>query len=79
MKGMYVMVKIHLSRLLGERRITQAELSRMTGIRPATIHELYNETAQRIKFDHLELICRCLHCQIHELIEYIPQNVCCFK
>ena len=79
MKGMYVMVKIHLSRLLGERRITQAELSRMTGIRPATIHELYNETAQRIKFDHLELICRCLHCQIHELIEYIPQNVYCFK
>lgn len=79
MKGMYVMVKIHLSCLLGERRITQAELSRMTGIRPATIHELYNETAQRIKFDHIELICRCLNCQIHELIEYIPQNVCCFK
>lgn len=51
------MVKIHLSRLLGEKRITQAELSRMTGIRPATIHELYTETAQRIKFDHIELIC----------------------
>lgn len=73
------MVKIHLSRLLGERRITQAELSRMTGIRPATIHELYNETAQRIKLSHLELICHYLNCQISDLIEYVPEHVRCFK
>lgn len=73
------MIKINLSRPLGEKHITQAELSRMTGIRPATIHELYNETAQRIKFEHIELICRCLHCQFYELIEYIPENVCCLN
>ena len=73
------MIKIHLSRLLGERRITQAELSRMTGIRPATIHELYTETAQRIKFSHLEMICRRLNCQIFDLIEYIPEKNRCLN
>lgn len=73
------MVKIHLSRILGERRITQAELSRMTGIRPATIHELYNETAQRIKISHIELICHYLNCQLFDLIEYIPDKTNCLN
>ena len=73
------MIKIHLSRLLGERCITKAELSRMTGIRPATIHELYTETAQRIKFSHLEMICRHLNCQIFDLIEYIPEKNRCLN
>ena len=39
------MVKIHLSKILGEKRWTQADLSRKTGIRPNTISELYNELA----------------------------------
>lgn len=34
------MIKIHLSDLLGKYRITQAELARKTGIRPATICEV---------------------------------------
>lgn len=31
-----IMIKIHLSTILGKYRMTQAELSRKTGIRPAT-------------------------------------------
>ena len=37
------MIKIHLSKILGIKRITQAELSRRTGIRPATISAYYHE------------------------------------
>ena len=34
------MIRIQLSRLLGEKRLTQADISRMTGIRAGTINDL---------------------------------------
>ncbi|MCI9474202.1 MAG: helix-turn-helix transcriptional regulator, partial [Flavonifractor sp.] len=42
------MVRILLSTRLGKRRLTQADLARMTGIRKNTISELYNEIATRV-------------------------------
>lgn len=68
------MIKIHLSKILGEKRLTQAELSRLTGIRPNTISEIYNELIERINIDHLDLICETLNCSISDLIEYIPNK-----
>lgn len=68
------MIRIYLSRLMGERRITQAELSRLTGIRAATIHEMYHEIIERINMDHIDLICEALHCRIDDLLEYIPNK-----
>ena len=62
------MIRIHLSRLLGERRWTQADLSRKTGIRAATINELYNGLAQRVNLEHLDLICEALDCDLSDLI-----------
>ena len=66
------MIKILLSKKLGELRITQADLARRTGIRPNTINELYHEIAYSIKFEHLEKICSVLECDISELIVWIP-------
>ncbi len=55
------MIKILLSRKLGELRWTQAELSRVTGIRPTTINELYHEFAERVNLEHLVLYPACFH------------------
>ncbi len=63
------MVVMHLSRLLGENRISQAELSRLTGIRPNTLNDLYHGVAERISFEHLDRICEALDCTITELLE----------
>ena len=68
------MVKIHLSRLLGERRWTQADLSRITGIRPSTINEWYHEIVQRLNVEHIDRICEALQCDVSELLEYIPDK-----
>lgn len=68
------LVKIHLSRLLGERRWTQADLARKTGIRPNTISEIYNELIERINIEHIDLICDALDCEISELLEHIPKR-----
>ena len=73
-KGGYIMIKIHLSRILGEKRITQAELARQTGIRPSTISEIYNEIAERLNVEYLDRICEYLDCSITDLIEYIPNR-----
>lgn len=68
------MIRIFLSRLLGERRMTQAELARKTGIRPSTISDIYNEMADRINLEHLDKICETLDCKLSELIDYYPNR-----
>lgn len=68
------MVKIHLSRLLGERRWTQADLARKTGIRPNTISELYHEFAERVNLEHIYSICNVLECDISDLLEIVPSK-----
>jgi len=68
------MIKILLSRKLGEFRWTQAELARVTGIRPTTINELYHEFAERVNLEHLDLICEALGCDLDEIIIRIPNE-----
>ncbi|MBO5568585.1 MAG: helix-turn-helix transcriptional regulator [Clostridia bacterium] len=68
------MIKIVLSRKLGELRWTQADLSRVTGIRPTTISELYNELVERVNLEHLDLICEALNCGLDEIIVYEPNK-----
>lgn len=65
-------VRIMLSRKLGEKRMTQAELSRRTGIRAATICELYNELCERVNLEHLDRICTVLNCDLDEILVYEP-------
>lgn len=65
------MIKIHLSKILGEKRMTQSELSRRTGIRMGTINAYYHEYIKRINVEDLDKICDVLECRIEELIEHI--------
>ena len=62
------MIRILLSTRLGERRMTQTELARATGIRAQTINELYHDFAERISLDDLDLICEALDCDISDII-----------
>lgn len=70
-----IMVRIHLSKLLGERRMSQKELSRLTGIRPSTISEWYNEIVISLKVEHIDKICEVLNCSASDLIEVVPNKV----
>jgi putative transcriptional regulator len=73
------MIKIHLSRILGEKRWTQADLARKTGIRPSTINDYYHELAERVSLENLDLICEALECKITDLLEYIPNTKKIYK
>lgn len=65
------MIKCHLSRMLGEKKIKIADVSRETGVNRGTITRLYQETAIRVEFDVLEKLCRYLECEIGELLEIV--------
>ena len=68
------MIRILLSSRHGDRKMTQADLARMTGIRPTTINELYHEIADRVNLEHLDLICEALNCDLDELIIREPNK-----
>ena len=68
------MIRILLSTRLGERRWTQADLARATGIRPSTVNDLYHELAERVNLEHLDLICEALDCDLEEIIIRVPNN-----
>lgn len=68
------MIRILLSARLGERRWTQADLARITGIRANTINDLYHEMTERFSLDHLDLICEALECDIPDILVRVPNK-----
>lgn len=68
------MIHIRLSRLLGERRMTQKDLSRKTGIRENTINDMYHDMSIMLRVEYLDRICRALGCDISDLLEYVPNE-----
>lgn len=68
------MIRVLLSIRLGERRWTQSTLAKKTGIRAATINELYNEVADRVSLKQLDKICEALECDLPDLLERIADD-----
>lgn len=68
------MLRIHLSRLMGERKLKISDVSRMTGVNRGTITRLYQETAARVELETLDQLCRVLQCTVGELMEYVPES-----
>jgi len=62
------MIRVKLADRLFEKRWSQAELCRRTGIRAETVNDLYHEMAERISFKNLDLICEALNCDITDIL-----------
>jgi len=62
------MIRILLSIRLGEKRWTQARLAQETGLRPATINELFNEITDKVSLDKLDKICQALDCDVGDIL-----------
>lgn len=69
------MVVIRLSTLFGEHKMSQADLARITGIRPNTINDLYHDVAERINLEHLDRICEALGCLLGDLVVRVPGEI----
>lgn len=64
------MLKCHLSKIMGEKRLKIADVARDTGINRGTITRMYNETATRIEVDVINTLCEYLGVSVGELFEY---------
>ena len=68
------MIKCHLSRLMGERKLRLADVARLTGLHRNTVTLLYNETAARVDLETMEKLCILFECKVEDLFEYQPNN-----
>ena len=62
------MIRIRLSALLGERRITQKKLSQLTGIRPNAINDMYHELTPRVNLEYVDRICSVLNVKMTDIL-----------
>lgn len=68
------MIKCHLSRLMGERKLKISDVARDTGINRGTITRLYHETAERVELEVLAMLCVYFDCGVAELLEHQPSK-----
>lgn len=64
------MIRLNLKEILNERKMTQADLSAITGIRPSTICDMYNNNSTFLKLEYIEKICRELDCSIESFMQF---------
>jgi len=68
------MIKCHLSRLLGERKLKISDVSRETEINRGTLTRLFHESAERIDLSVIDQLCQYLDCTVCELLEFIQDD-----
>lgn len=66
------MIENRLSRILGERRMSIADLARESGVAYTSLFELYHGRAKRVDLKTLNSICKALGVQPGDILEYQP-------
>lgn len=66
-----VVIRCHLSRLMGERKMKVTDVARETGLNRNTVTLLYKETAQRIELDAMDKLCELFECEVSDLLERV--------
>lgn len=66
------MIRCHLSRLMGERKMKVIDVARETGLHRNTITLLYNETAARVDIDAMDKLCALFNVSVGDLFERLP-------
>ena len=68
------MIKCHLSRLMGERKVRVADVAEATGLHRNMLTLLYRETAVRVELEAIEKLCRYFEVAVGELFELMPDE-----
>jgi len=68
------MIRCHLSRMMGERKMKISDVARATGLHRNSITLLYQETANRIDLEVVDKLCALFNCGVSDLLEYSPDT-----
>jgi len=69
------MLKFQLDKILIYKMKTKYWLSKQTGIDNNTLAKIYNNKSKQIRLETLDKICDSLHCELSDLIKYVPNNI----
>lgn len=64
------MIIVNLGVMMAKRKMSLNELSLKTGITTTNLSILKTNKAKAIRFSTLEAICKALHCQPQDILEY---------
>ena len=64
-------IVINLDVMMAKRKIGLTELSKEVDITMANLSILKNNKAKAVRFSTLNAICRALHCQPGDILEYV--------
>ncbi len=71
----YGHVKVNLSKVLDERKITRNRLRTLTGVKYEVIDRYYKgDQVEMVDLDFLAKVCYVLDCKIEDLLEYEKPN-----
>lgn len=65
---------VNLDVMMAKRKISSGELAERIGITPANLSVLKNNKAKAVRFSTLEAICRELHCQPGDILEFSEEE-----
>ena len=68
------MIEFTVKVMLARRKMTQKQLSEITGVRLPTISRICLGPVDRLPVEALNKICKALNCQPGDLMEYIPDQ-----
>lgn len=68
------MIKCHLSRLMGERKLKISDVARDTGLHRNTITLLYQETATRVDLEAINSLCKYFNVTVGQLFEFVEDS-----
>ena len=67
-------IRRNLDVVMAKRKIGLTELSREVDITMANLSILKNNKAKAVRFTTLEALCKALHCQPGDLMEYVEEE-----
>ena len=67
-------IRMNLDVVMAKRKIGLTELSREVDITMANLYIIKNNKAKAVRFTTLEALCKALHCQPGDLMEYVEEE-----
>jgi len=68
------MIKCHLSRMMGEKKLKVIDLARALDIHRNAITLLYTEEGTRVDLRLVDKLCKFFDCKVEDLFEYIEDE-----
>lgn len=68
------MIVVNLDVVMAQRKMGLTELAEQVDITMANLSILKNNKAKAIRFSTLEAICKALHCQPGDILQYVEEE-----